>query len=213
MAAELAARSLLYPFRPGWRRAWLIGVPLALVCPLGLIPVLGYAVACARAVAAGTSSGLPPWRLGVRLLAEGGLLLAVLLAVTAPFVALVWWSSGWIGGLLPVPDPFVARGYGVLIATAPLGLVWALTALLTVPPGLARYARTGRAREFIDFAATLRLLRAHFPAWNLAGVPIVTAWAVALLAVFAGGLGAPFAAFYAILVSAHASATLVDAPG
>lgn len=213
MAAEQAAGSLAYPFRKGWPRAWLVGVPLAFICPLGAIPLLGYSVETARAVAAGDLARLPPWRLTPRLLGDGALLLALLLAVTAPFAVAEWLLSAAIAGVLPVSDAFLARSYGLLAGGAGLGLLWALVALLVLPPGLARYARSGRARDLLDLAATARMLRTGFWAWNLAGVPIVTAWAITLLAVCAGGVGAPFAAFYAILVSAHASATLLEAAG
>ena len=210
MKAEVAASSLTYPFRPGATRAWLVGVPLAFVCPLGAIPLLGYSVAAARSVAVDGDAALPAWRLDLRLLRDGALLLVLLVVLTAPFGAAVWAASARLASALPVSDALLARGYGVLGAGAPLALLWALLTLIVVPPGIRRYVRSGRAADLFDVPASLRLLRGGFWAWNLAGVPIVTAWAIAALAVCAGGLGAPFAAFYAILVSAHASASLPD---
>jgi hypothetical protein len=44
----------------------------------------------------------------------------------------------------------------------------------------------------------------------VAGVPIVTAWALAVFGLLLCVVGAAFGAFYALLVSAHASATLAD---
>ena len=50
---EHAAQSFLYPFRAGWPRAWVIGVPLAILCPIGIVPLLGYTVGAARLLPVG----------------------------------------------------------------------------------------------------------------------------------------------------------------
>jgi len=65
-----------------------------------------------------------------------------------------------------------------------------------------------RARHLFDFASSLRSVRRDFAAWNFAVAAIVTAWALGLAcsALFCVGL-AP-GVFYAILVSAHATAAL-----
>jgi hypothetical protein len=167
-------------------------------------------VAATRAIQAGDAGSLPPWRLDGRLLSDGVLVLLLLALVSAPFALVLVPASAAVAAALPVKGTFISRAYGVLITGAPLAALWALAALLVIPPGVARYASTGRARDLVDLAATARLVRARFWVWNVAGVPIVTAWAIALLAVCAGGIGAPFAAFYAILVSAHAASPLAD---
>lgn len=212
MSAGGAAASFAYPFRPGWGRVWAVGVPLALICPLGAIPLLGYSVAAARAILEGDAD-LPPWRLSRRLLVDGAWLLGLLIVVTTPFAAAVTVLSGPVGAALPVSSSFLARSYGVMAAGIPLGLLWAFTMLALVPSGVARFAGSGRAADLFDASAALGTLRRRFWTWNLAGVPIVTAWALAVLAVPAGAVGAPFAAFYAILVSAHASCTLAETAG
>lgn len=209
MSAGLTWANFSYPFRPGWGRAWAVGVPLALVCPIGVIPLLGYAIAATRALIAGDQA-LPRWRLDARLLVDGVLLLLLLVALTAPFALVIAGASAPISLVLPVGSPFLARAYAALAVGFPLAIAWAFAALVVVPAGVARYAASGRARDLFDVGASLHILRPRFVEWNLAGVPIVTAWAVAVLAVPAGAIGAPFAAFYAILVSAHASSTLAE---
>jgi len=210
VSASLAARSFSYPFQRRAGRAWLIGVPLAFFCPIGIIPLLGYSVAATRKLVAQQDDGLPAWRLDGRLLLDGGGLFLLLVLVTSPFFAAAVAASGRLAAVLPVGDPFLARAYAVLAVAGPVALLWALAALLIVPTGLARYAAGGRLRDLFNIVASLRLARRRFWAWNLAGVPIVTAWAVCLFALLAGGVGAPFAAFCAILVSAHASSTLAE---
>ncbi|HEX6487806.1 MAG TPA: DUF4013 domain-containing protein [Candidatus Dormibacteraeota bacterium] len=209
MSAGLAWATFAYPFRPGWGRAWAVGVPLAFVCPVGVIPLLGYSIAATRSAIAGDEA-LPRWRLEARLLVDGALLLLLLVGVTAPFALVVAGASAPISRVLPVGSLFLARAYAALAVGFPLAIAWAFAALVIVPAGVARYAASGRARDLFDLGASLRTLRRRFVEWNLAGVPIVTAWAVVVLAVPAGAIGAPFAAFYAILVSAHASSTLAE---
>jgi len=68
---DRVAASFGFPFRRGAGRAWLIGIPLLILLPLGLVPLLGYAVAVVRSAAADPEAGPPPWRPLPRLLAEG----------------------------------------------------------------------------------------------------------------------------------------------
>lgn len=211
-ASGAAAASFGYPFRAGWRHVWAVGVPLAFVCPLGIVPLLGYAIAATRAILAGELAP-PPWRASARLLRDGALLLCLLLLVTVPFALAIDLGSERIAPAFPVAGSVVRRAYAVLAVGLPLAVAWAFVMLVLVPSGVARYARSGRPADLFDAPAALRTLRRRFWTWNVAGVPIVTAWAIAVLAVPAGLLGAPFAAFYAILVSAHASSTLAETAG
>src|SRR3977135_1496289 len=59
---DRVADSFAYPFRRGAGRAWLIGIPLVVLLPLGVVPLLGYAVAVVRSAATDPKAGLPPWR-------------------------------------------------------------------------------------------------------------------------------------------------------
>jgi len=54
-------------------------------------------------------------------------------------------------------------------------------------------------------------VRRLFPAWNLVVVAIVTAWAVGLCGLGLALVGVVPGILYAMLVSAHATATLADA--
>jgi len=54
---DRVAGSFSFPFRRGAGRAWLIGIPLLLLLPLGVVPLLGYAVAVVRSAAADPDAG------------------------------------------------------------------------------------------------------------------------------------------------------------
>jgi uncharacterized protein DUF4013 len=172
-----------------------------LFLPLTFVLVLGYAVAAVRA----PGQGPPPWRLY-----PGGHWVALaLLLLTAPFVLVgifvsralhigaLWHSSGT---LLDV-ESFTAA---VLI----LALPWGIVALLLMPHATARYAATHRARDLFDFARSLRDVRRDFAAWNVTIAAIVTAWAIGLACAALFCVGVVPGVFYAILVSAHATAAL-----
>jgi hypothetical protein len=176
------------------------------VLPLGAIPLLGYAVACTRDAG---SDGPPRWRLGSRLLGDGALMLVAIAVIAAPFVlaaiplahalhmAPLWHSSG---ALLDVEA-------GTAAALV-LALPWGLSMLALMPHAVARFAASGSPRDLFDYAASLRGVWRDFATWNVVAAAIVTAWALGLacVALFCAGL-AP-GVFYAILVSAHATASL-----
>jgi hypothetical protein len=132
-----------------------------------------------------------------------------LVLLTLPFVPL------WLLAFSLLHEPSLWRSSGALLdveaavsATALVALPWGLLLLLLMPHATARYAATWRARDLFDFASSIRSVRRDFAAWNLAIAAIVTAWAVgvACAAVFCIGLAPGM--FYAILVSAHATASL-----
>jgi hypothetical protein len=132
-----------------------------------------------------------------------------LIVLTAPFavmavllssvlhVAGLWHSTGT---LLDV-EALVSAAFIV-------ALPWGIVLLVLMPHATARFAVTQRVRDLFDFASSIRSVRRDFAAWNLAIAAIVTAWAVgvACAAVFCVGLAPGM--FYAILVSAHATASL-----
>jgi hypothetical protein len=147
--------------------------------------------------------------LSARLLVDGVAVLGAIALIALPFLLLgiplaaalhnpgLWRSSG------PLLDVEAA-----ITAALMLALPWGVAMLLVMPHAVARFAAGGSPRELFDFAASLRSVRGDFAAWNLAVAAIVTGWAigVACVALFCVGL-AP-GVFYAILVSAHAAASL-----
>jgi len=197
-----------WPFRGRWAGRWVAGVILALLLPLGFVPLLGYAVACTRAAAAGAEEP-PPWRPLARILGDGvavGLAIAI---VTLPFALLAF------ALVAPLSNPNLWRSTDPLLhveawstAILILALPWGIALLLLMPHATARFAATGRPADLFDFAASLRAVRSDFSAWNLSVAAIVTAWAIGLAcaALFCVGLAPGM--FYAILVSAHATASL-----
>lgn len=170
---------------------------MVLLLPIAFIPLLGYAIAATRAALANLSP--PPFRLSVRLLTDGFWTAAVLLLLSAPF-ALVWSP---LAHAIPL-----SRVYAQITAAFLLALPWGLVLLLLMPHGTGRFAAYGRPRELFDFPKTIREVKRDFPMWNLAAAAMVTAWVVAVACVGLVCVGILPGTVYAILVSAHASATV-----
>ena len=199
------ADSFSWPFRGRWRQPWLIGVIAILLLPLTFVLVLGYAVAAVRQADQHPGQGPPPWRL----YPGGDWVALALLLLTAPFVvvgmfvssalhASALWHSG--GTLLDV-ESFTA-------AALILALPWGVVVLVLMPHATARYAVSLRARDLFDFASSVRSVRREFPEWNVTVAAIVTSWAIGLACAALFCVGVVPGLFYAILVSAHATAAL-----
>jgi Protein of unknown function (DUF4013) len=209
---DRVAGSFAYPFRRGAGRAWLIGIPLVVLLPLGVVPLLGYAVAVVRTAAADPDAAPPPWRPLPRILLEGLVVALVLLVLTAPFALLASAFAAPAGRLFPgVGDPFLRSGLGLVIAGAVAALPWGILLLVLMPPATARFARSGACADLVDLPAAVRTVRRRFPAWNLVVVAIVTAWAIGLCGLGLALVGVVPGILYAMLVSAHATASLADA--
>ena len=209
------AQALTYPLRRGAGAAWAAGIPLLLLFPLTFVLVFGYAVQATRASLAAPMAPPPHFRLDRRLLIDGLLSAGLVLSISLPFGLVAWPLGAAIemsNVLQAVGDPFLERAFAVLAAGMALALPWGLAMLLLVPPNLAAYAGGGGPADLFSPARALARVRAHLLDWNLASAAIVTAWALGLAA---GGLlciGLLPGAFYAILVSAHATATLARPP-
>jgi hypothetical protein len=209
---DRVAGSFGFPFRPGAGRAWLVGIPLLVLLPLGLVPLLGYTVAIVRSAAADPNAGPPPWRPLPRLLREGLLLALTLALLSAPFALLAAGLAAPAERLLAgVADPFLRAGLALVIAGAAAALPWGILLLVLMPPATARFARRGELGDLLDLPAAIRTVRRRFPAWNLVVVAIVTAWAIGISGVGLALVGLIPGVLYAMLVSAHATASLADA--
>jgi hypothetical protein len=180
-----------------------------LLLPVGFIPLLGYAVAATRAARAQPTDGPPVWRPGVRLLADGSWVALTIGFLTLPFAV----AATLLAAALNAPDlwhsadPLLhVEGWtaAILIAALP----WGILLLFLMPHATARFARTGRVRDLVDFPASVRSVRRDFASWNVAVAAIVTAWAVGVACIGLACIGLVPGVFYAILVSAHATATL-----
>ena len=182
---------------------------LVLLLPVTFVLVLGYAVECVRASDLAPANGPPGWGALGRIARSGAWMSIAVGVLTLPFafgallltsalhVPALWGSSGT---LLDV-ESFTAAA---LITALP----WGLLLLVLMPHATARYAGTERASDLFDFAASIRSVRREFGAWNLAIATIVTAWAIGLACSALVCIGLVPGVFYAILVSAHATATL-----
>lgn len=196
------AESFSWPFRCGWRSAWPIGLLTVLLVPVLFIPLLGYSVAATRASEIDPAAGPPPWRWSVRLFVDGFWVTAALLVSWLPFALLLNPLGGALTGL--ASNAFNAHVVALLV----LALPWGLLALLVLPHATASFAASGRPGDLFNVTAALHGVRRDFATWNAVVAAIVTAWAIGLACVGILCVGIVPGVFYAILVSAHASATL-----
>jgi len=207
---NLVAASFAWPFRGAWRSSWLIGVVMLLLLPIAFVPLLGYAVAATRSAAADPVKGPPRWAASARLFTDGFWVAFVVLLIALPFAlaASPLTSLFENAHLWQVRDPALSRLYANLAAFFLLALPWGFLMLLIIPHATVRFAASGRPADLFDFPSVLRLVRRNFATWNLVAAAIVTAWAVGLACVGLLCVGVVPGLFYAILVSAHASAAL-----
>lgn len=186
---RLVAESFAWPFKAPLS-TWLWGCLCVLLIPLLFIPLLGYAVDAAR------SPQPPRWRMSGRLLADGFWVGVWFLLTLGPFVVAF------------VALAHAVSGVALILCFSALMFVWGCIALAWLPESIRTFADTGWFGDLFDIAHSLRGVRAHFMAWNLVVAAIVTAWAVAIACTALLCVGIVPGVFYAILVSAHATAAL-----
>src|SRR5450759_1867165 len=83
---KVVAESFSWPFRGDWKSRWLPGLLTVLLLPIAFIPLLGYAVAAARAAELDPAIDPPRWALSSRLLSDGFWTSLAVVVLTAPFV-------------------------------------------------------------------------------------------------------------------------------
>ncbi len=111
-------------------------------------------------------------------------------------------------GASPSHDAWLAGVYAHAFAFSGLALPWGLVALLVLPHATASFAASGRPGDLFNFAAAVRGVRRDFARWNIVAAALVTGWAIGLACAGLLCVGIVAGVFYAILVSAHATASL-----
>jgi hypothetical protein len=204
--------SFLYPLRrDGWLPRWAAGLLLVAVLPISFPLVFGYAVACIRAAAGDPTAAPPDWRLSGRLLGDGALSAAQSAALTVPFALIAWWLAGALAAVWhPFGDPLLDPALSWIGVVTLVALPWGVAMLVVLPPTLARFAVTGRARDLASVGWVVTCVRGRYADWNFVLVAITTAWALAAVGLAVAGVGVVAGAFYAILVSAHACSALAS---
>ena len=207
---KLVADSFTWPFRGEWRSRWAFGLLCVLLLPLLFIPLLGYAIQATRAAQTDPSPGPPAWRLSARLLADGFWTSLLLALFTLPFLLLLnplaealFNRHVWSG-----QDAAVSGGGAYVLAALALALPWGLWLLLVMPYATANFAASGRPVDLVNFPASIRSVARGFATWNLSAAAIVTAWIVGFACAGLCCIGIVPGIYYAILVSAHATAAL-----
>ena len=209
---KTVAESFSWPFRGQWKSRWLPGMLAVLLLPVAFIPLLGYAIAATRGAELDVSTGPPRWEISLRLVSDGFWTSLVVVVVTAPFVLLLNPFADQLlkARLWPPTDVPLSQLYAHVVAGFILALPWGLLLLAHMPHATARFAQSGKVADLFNFAASIRGVRRDFATWNVVAAAIVTGWAIGLACVGLLCIGLVPGLFYAILVSAHASAALHD---
>ncbi len=173
-----------------------------LLLPVLFIPLFGYGVAALRAAQTDATQGPPPWRWSSRLITDGA------------------WTALWVGlSVLPFVVIYIAvatalhatglaEGIARALTALVLALPWGLLVLLLLPHASTRFAVSGSWRDLFDVRRALHDVRRDFASWNVAVAAIISGWAIGVACVGLLCVGLVPGVFYAILVSAHAAATL-----
>ena len=178
-----------------------MGLVAVALFPLLFIPLFGYAILAVRAAQLDRTYGPPRWQWSARLLYDGAWIALLLAFTAAPFVVAYPPLAAAIG-------PRFGDLVGGALTSIPLLFVWGLLMLLFLPHAIARFAATGRLDDLLDIAGAVRGVRRDFATWNVVVAAIVTAWAIGVACAGLLCVGIVPGVFYAILVSAHATAAL-----
>jgi hypothetical protein len=207
---KFVADSFSWPFRGDWKSTWLPGAIAVLLMPIAFIPLLGYAIAATRAAQTDPTDGPPKWALSTRLLTDGFWTSLAVIVLTAPFLLAInpFADKLYDAHLWHVTDVPLSKLYAHVVAAFILALPWGLLLLLHMPHATARFANTGNPQDYIDLPRSINAVKNDFATWNLAAAAIVTGWAIGLACVGLLCAGLVPGIFYAILVSAHATAVL-----
>jgi hypothetical protein len=207
---DLVASSFAWPFRGRWPSRWVAGIAAVALVPIAFIPLLGYSVAATRSAVEHPDEGPPPWVLSGRLLADGFWTALVLLLVTIPFALALNPLANLVDGahVLGSGDRTMSRLLAHVAAGFILALPWGLVLLLLLPHATLRFALSGSPRDLFDVPASFRGVARDFATWNVAAAAMVTAWAIGLACAGLLCVGVVPGIFYAILVSAHATAAI-----
>ena len=207
---KVVAQSFSWPFRGEWRSRWVVGLVTVLLLPIAFVPLLGYAIAATREAELNAAAGPPRWMPTGRLLSDGFWTAVAVTLFTAPFVYLLNPLAGKLqdAHLWPVSDAPLSQLFAHTVALFLLALPWGLLLLIHMPHATARFSNSGNVRDMFDLPASVNAVRRDFTTWNLAAAAIVTGWAIGLACVGLICVGLVPGVFYAILVSAHASAAL-----
>ena len=204
------ADSFSWLFRGQWRSMWLPGLLAVLLLPVAFIPLLGYAIAATRGAELDTTTGPPKWEFSWRLVSDGFWTSLVVVVLTAPFVLLLNPLADLLlnARLWQMTDVPLSQLYAHVVAGFILALPWGLLLLAHMPHATARFAHSRKVNDLFALPASFRAVRRDFATWNVVAAAIVTGWAIGVACVGLLCIGIVPGLFYAILVSAHASAAL-----
>lgn len=209
---KTVAESFSWPFRGEWKSRWLPGLLAVLLLPVAFIPLLGYAIAATRGAELDATTGPPKWEISGRLVSDGFWTSLAVVVLTAPFVLLLNPVAALLlnAHLWQMTDVPLSQLYAHVVAGFILALPWGLLLLAHIPHATARFAHSGKVADLFDLPASIRGVRRDFATWNVVAAAIVTGWAIGVACVGLLCIGLVPGLFYAILVSAHASAALHD---
>jgi hypothetical protein len=207
---KVVGDSFSWPFRGNWRSAWLPGLFAVLLLPVAFVPLLGYAIAATRAAETNPTQGPPRWTLSARLISDGFWTSLAILIFTIPFLLALNPLAAFLfdAQVGRSNDQSLSQLFAHVASAFLLALPWGYLLLIHMPHAAARFANTRKPPDLFNLPASITAVKHDFTTWNLSAAAIVTGWALGVACVGILCVGIVPGLFYAILVSAHASAAL-----
>jgi hypothetical protein len=216
------ARAFTFFFEdPHWAPKLAVGTLCAVLSPLiiGMVFMLGYAVAIARRIRNDETPRLPEWDDFQGILFDGLRALALSLAHKIPLMLLgLLVLFALLGGIFlgraegTLPDGFMFLGLPALFGGFIVVFLLSLVILLYLPATLVRFVQTDSVPAAFDFAANVDFIRSHFATYVLAVLAILVAAFLSQFGVLLFCVGIFPAMFWSFCVMGYVVGELAKLP-
>jgi hypothetical protein len=216
------ARAFTFFFEdPKWAPKLAVGTLCAVLSPLviGMVFMLGYAVAIARRIRSDELPRLPEWDDFQGILFDGLRALALSLAHKLPLMLLgLLVLFALLGGIFlgrgegTLPDGFMFLGLPALFGGFLTVFLLSLLILVYLPATLVRFVQTDSVPSAFDFAANVDFIRSHLATYVLGVLAILVAAFISQFGVLLFCVGLFPAMFWSICVMGYVVGELAKLP-